>query len=321
MYPSLHFWDGPIALDELWWAPYVKDFAQTPYVIDATIQIHQRQETSSSSSGPAPQISQSASCLAPAINVPHYLAYLRDRALRSGAILFQSSLPVDGGLQKALATADGISNAIGRGKVDAYVNATGLGARDLCGDEAVYPIRGQTVLVRGEATAIRTRTGAASKDGREAYTAYCIPRPGSGTTILGGTRDVGAWDTTPDPAITEVILERAGYMVPELLTGAEGGFEVVSVQCGLRPARRGGPRTEREVLGDGRRVVHAYGFAGAGYQNSVGVARKTVRNVRLSLGLDVVEEEERGRRRPSAWLPASRVPSATSAATAGAPKL
>jgi glycine/D-amino acid oxidase-like deaminating enzyme len=247
------------------------------------------------------------------INVPHYLAYLRDRALRSGVILFQSSLPNDGGLEKALSTIDGISNAIGRGKVSCYVNATGLGALKLCGDLAVYPVRGQTVLVRGEATAIRTRSGAASKDGSEAYTSYCIPRPGSGTTILGGTRDSDAWDTTPDPATTKLILERAGHMVPELMTGADGGFEVISAQCGLRPARKGGPRTEREVITGGKKVVHAYGFAGAGYQNSIGVARLTVRNVAQSLGIEDAGKamEEGTTQGPSSWLPASTVPKAS----------
>jgi hypothetical protein len=317
MYPSLHFWDGRVARDELWWAPYVQDFKEISGSSDLITQIRQRQDASSGTKS-GPKVSDAASCRAMSINVPHYLAYLQDRALRSGAILFKSSLPTDGGFPKALTTVDGISRAIGRGKVGCYVNATGLGARALCGDTAVYPIRGQTVLVRGEAAAIRTCSGDASqKDGKEVYTSYCIPRPGSGTTILGGTRDPHEWSTTPDPAITQTILERAAHLVPELMTGADGGFEVVSVQCGLRPARRGGPRTEREVLAaaGGKKVVHAYGFAGAGYQNSIGVARLTVRNVRLSLGLEVMEGEGGSeRRRPSDWLPASTVPGAAATA-------
>ena len=58
------------------------------------------------------------------------------------------------------------------------------------GDEDVYPVRGQTVLVKGEAQAVRTRLG-----GKEGGTgvAYVIPRAGSGTTVLGGTREMGVW--------------------------------------------------------------------------------------------------------------------------------
>ena len=40
---------------------------------------------------------------------------------------------------------------------------------------------------------------------------------------------------------------------------------------------------EREVVG-GRKVVHAYGHASGGYQNSVGSARMVVGLVKESLG-------------------------------------
>ena len=69
-------------------------------------------------------------------------------------------------------------------EVDVWVNATGLSAKWVCGDEKTYPIKGQTVLVKGEAKGARTWV-----DGDR----YVIPRPGSGTTILGGTREVGNW--------------------------------------------------------------------------------------------------------------------------------
>ncbi len=69
-------------------------------------------------------------------------------------------------------------------EVDVWINATGLSAKWVCGDESMYPIKGQTVLVKGEAKGARTWV-----DGDR----YVIPRPGSGTTILGGTREVGNW--------------------------------------------------------------------------------------------------------------------------------
>ena len=156
-----------------------------------------------------------------------------------------------------------------------------LGAGKLCNEVAMCPVRGQTVLVKGEANATRTRYhGGATNSGSSSY---CIPRPGSGTTILGGTKEKGNWSEEPDLETTKTILERCSWMVPELLTGEDGGFEVISAQAGLRPAREGGPRTEREIVG-GREVVHAYGHAGGGYQNSIGAARKVVGLVEEIIG-------------------------------------
>lgn len=64
-----------------------------------------------------------------------------------------------------------------------FVNACGLGAKELVPDDGMVPVRGQTVLVRGEAKHAKTMN----------ENRYAIPRPGSGTTILGGTREVGNW--------------------------------------------------------------------------------------------------------------------------------
>lgn len=121
---------------------------------------------------------------------------------------------------------------------------------------------------------LRTRVGDGNKIG------YCIVRPGSGTTVLGGTKDVGNWNCEPDDEATGRILRTAGELCPELLN-EKGVFKVLGVQAGLRPSRKGGARVEREVWrgGDGmkRVVLHNYGHGGAGYQNSVGAANKVVR--------------------------------------------
>lgn len=204
---------------------------------------------------------------AASINVPPYLLYLQERGRRLGVNVIKARLDTSRGFSAALQEAENFASSSGRPAC--FVNATGLGARKLCGDEAMYPIRGQTVLVKGEAAATVTRIGPGYGG------AYVIPRPGSGTTILGGTKEEGVWDERPDEAVTERILRLNSWQMPELLTGRDGGFEVLSVQCGLRPGRRGGPRLEAESVG-GRRVVHAYGHAGAGYQNSVGSARRVV---------------------------------------------
>lgn len=229
-----------------------------------------------------PQIACGAYYRAMSINVPRYLLYLQEKARSHGVQVIKARLQAaNADFSAALQEAEKLAQVSGRSKPACFVNATGLGAKRLCGDEAMYPIRGQTVLVKGEASSTITRVG-------DGYRAYCIPRPGSGTTILGGTKEEGVWCETPDDSITEQILRHNSWQIPELLTGPDGGFEVISVQCGLRPARRGGPRMERESVGK-RAVVHAYGHAGAGYQNSVGSARMVVGMVGESLAAREVQ--------------------------------
>lgn len=72
------------------------------------------------------------------------------------------------------------------GNIAAFVNATGLGARALVGDDKVFPTKGQTVLVRGEALAVST---VEAKRGIK----YVLPRKGAGLSVLGGTKEVGVW--------------------------------------------------------------------------------------------------------------------------------
>lgn len=155
-----------------------------------------------------------------------------------------------------------------------FVNATGLGARDLVGDRHIYPARGQVHLVRGVAK--QATAWHMDADGKgERSLRYVIPRVSEGTTIVGGCKEVGNWSPDIDQGLKKEILEGCKLLAPELCTGSDGGFEVLGDQVGLRPAREGGARVERELVegfGAQRWIVHAYGNAGAGYQNSIGVA-------------------------------------------------
>lgn len=92
--------------------------------------------------------------------------------------------------------------------------------------------------------------------------------------------------------MTKKILENTKEWAPELLTGRDGGFEVLSSQVGLRPGREGGARVEVERVEEFV-VCHAYGHASGGYQNSVGSARKVVRLIDEVFG--VRRESERGK--------------------------
>jgi D-amino-acid oxidase len=198
------------------------------------------------------------------VNVPQYLRYLQQTAVSKGANSIRAFLPTDAGLAVAFPEARKLLPAHLQ-KVDAWVNATGLGARTLVPDSAMFPIRGQTIIVKGEAARITTIEDKSPTDPK---VTYVLPRPGSGISVLGGTKEPDDWRGEPDDETTKQILERSKQWAPELLTGKDGGFEVVEACVGFRPGRRGGPRIEIEVLGkrgvDEVVVCHAYGHAGAG---------------------------------------------------------
>ncbi|EKG10975.1 FAD dependent oxidoreductase [Macrophomina phaseolina MS6] len=137
---------------------------------------------------------------------------------------------------------------VGEG-VDVVINATGVGAKALAGDQAVKAVRGQTHLVRTWWEKVFMRQGSQ-------YT-YCIPRL-DGTAILGGVKGYGS----EDPGVKEDqrtdIFNRVGDNIPHVFAAFPADFDVVRDNVGFRPGREGGPRVEKEVI-DGQKIVHAYG--------------------------------------------------------------
>lgn len=269
MQDSYGFYDNKPSENE-WWASDVQQFRELPMSNQEIARIN------TGMSARASKVTYGEVHRAMSLDSSRYIAWLQERAASQGVHFLRSALPDDGLLAKTFEAVATALRSNGRGAADAFVNATGLSAGRLCNDPAVHPIKGQTILVKGEAKATRTRLGAD-------YISYCIPRPGSGTSILGGTKVVGDWSTSVDDETTKIILERLDKIAPELKTSPDGGFEVISVQCGLRPGRVGGPRVEREAVGKCL-VVHSYGHGSGGFQNSVGSARKVVHLIKDSIG-------------------------------------
>jgi D-amino-acid oxidase len=187
----------------------------------------------------------------PAVDMPRHLAWLAERLAGFGVRIELRCL-------SALDEAPG----------EVVVDCTGLGARDLVGDRELLPVRGQVVVV--EQFGLEEWV----LDEAEELT-YVAPR--EETVVLGGTAQRGTNDLTPDPQTTREIVARCAALVPEA-----GRARIVEHRVGLRPARTA-VRLERDVLGDGRTVVHCYGHGGSGVTMSYGCARDVVALVAAAL--------------------------------------
>lgn len=164
------------------------------------------------------------------------------------------------------------------------MNCTGLSSKNLGGvlDDKLYPIRGQIVVVRNDPGPMLATSGT---DDGEDEVLYIMTRAAGGGTILGGSYQKNQWDPLPDPNLAARIMRRAIAAHPGLVKEGKGieGLDIVRHGVGLRPAREGGPRIERERV-EGVDVVHNYGHGGFGYQASFGCAGSAVELVNEVLG-------------------------------------
>jgi D-amino-acid oxidase len=155
---------------------------------------------------------------------------------------------------------------------DVVVNAAGMAAGALVGDDTVFPVRGQIVRVPNPGLQLSVRD-----EDHPGGRAYVHPR--SEDCILGGTLEVGSWNTEPDPTETIAILERCVDIVPTL-----AGSPVLESVVGLRPGR---PEVRLELDHEllPMPVIHDYGHGGSGITIGWGCAQGVVALVeQLSAG-------------------------------------
>ncbi|MFD7473199.1 FAD-dependent oxidoreductase [Streptomyces sp. NPDC059837] len=181
----------------------------------------------------------------PLIDMPVHLRWLRERFLDAGGVI-------------EIRTVTDLAEV----EAPVVVNCTGLGAHSLVPDGAVRPVRGQLVIVENPGI----RTWLVSTDPDAGTTTYVFPHPDR--LVLGGTTDEDDWSLTPDPVAAGAIVERCAALRPEI-----AGARVLGHRVGLRPVRDT-VRLEREVLPDGRVLVHHYGHGGAGVTVAWGCARE-----------------------------------------------
>jgi D-aspartate oxidase len=126
------------------------------------------------------------------IDVPIYLHYMKARFLTGGGTIIRATIQhisqiLEGGpyvFHHDYLRRNRLARKV---PVDGLVICAGLGARTLGGieDPEVYPIRGQTVILRAPwIKSGRTLTGK--------HWVYIIPRR-SGDVVVGGTKGVDDW--------------------------------------------------------------------------------------------------------------------------------
>lgn len=158
-------------------------------------------------------------------------------------------------------------------KYDLVFNCTGLGAKYLCDDHDLVPIRGQIIKVR--APWLKT---AIYGD----FDTYIIPGM-DGVATLGGTRQYDSYNLGVCRHDAEAILERCCELLPSLKKA-----EIVGHKVGLRP-HRVPVRVEGELI-SGLKVVHCYGHGGYGVMCAPGTALQAV-----EIGVDLLNTNVRNK--------------------------
>lgn len=195
---------------------------------------------------------------APLIEMPVYMNYLRKEYLQLGGSIEQ--------LEHPLQSFEPILH-----DYPITINCTGLGSKELLGDDHLYPIRGQVVVVNK----IDLDHCLIDLEGKRALS-YIIPRQND--CVLGGTSEANRWEEDIDPAVTKDILDKCRELVPELKDA-----DIHSEKVGLRPARTGGIRLEAEQVQDKQFLIHNYGHGGAGITLSWGCAREVYQLLKQTL--------------------------------------
>ncbi|CAF4695626.1 unnamed protein product [Rotaria socialis] len=144
------------------------------------------------------------------------------------------------------------------GSYDIVLNCTGFGAREICNDNLIRPIRGQMIRVRAPWIKHFYYTDD-----------NCYMIPNHETIVLGGTRQLDDDNIRVDLNDKDGIWQRCLRLCPSLAQA-----EILWDWAGLRPNRE--PiRVEIETIKHGNKkllVVHNYGHGGNGISLSWGTA-------------------------------------------------
>lgn len=191
-----------------------------------------------------------------------YLSRLRDRIEAGGGRLVEQRIS---SLEAGFALYP---------KARCWVHCSGIGARELCGEQSMIGVRGQTALVKAEQQSefLSVVTG----DKRRPV--YVVPQ-GNGNVILGGCKIPGDSAADPDLVLAEEITNTAVSWCPALRD-----HEFIRHVIGWRPFREQGVRLELDRTATVP-VVHNYGHGDVGVILAWGCADDAARLVASAMEL------------------------------------
>lgn len=205
--------------------------------------------------------------LAPMVDTDSYLNWLLHQLQAAGCRVLTQR--IDGYLREQ---EEQLKRQFG---VDAIVNCSGLGARELAQDD-MYPLRGALVRVKNDGSCMPRITESHSvlqdREGERSMV-FVIPR-GKNMLMLGGLTEPDEWSTDITlenyPPMRDM-LQHCIEFLPILKHACIDPDEPVRV--GLRPFCRENVRLEVEA---GTHIIHNYGHGGAGVTYSWGCAQEVV---------------------------------------------
>ena len=181
----------------------------------------------------------------PLIETQIFLTYLQQQLLQKGVIF----------IEKEIADLLYISH-----QFDAVVNCSGLGAKTLCNDEQIFPVRGQVLLLEpGYPDSIFLDNQTPT---------YIVPRQDA--IIIGGTYEEHIDLEITEPKTLEQLLDKASAVFPQLKNR-----KIIGSWAGLRPYRKM-VRLEHEP---NTNIIHNYGHGGSGFTVAFGCADEVVQLV------------------------------------------
>lgn len=162
-------------------------------------------------------------------------------------------------LRQHVSNLTGLSN-----NYDVIFNCSGLGARELCQDDELVPIRGQVIKVQAPWIKMAFYGD---------YDTYIIP--GFEAVTLGGCRQFDSYNQDICPYDRMAILNRCYNLLPSLKTAP-----IQKELMGLRPHRsrvRVDVEITQNVNGRDVKIVHNYGHGGYGVTTAPGTAKYAVK--------------------------------------------